>query len=375
MKAKAIEKTKIEDVVSQAERQANIELLRIVATIFILVYHFCVHGAISEIYVHTTNKITSFFLYTEGQVGVNIFFLITGYFMINSKMKIKKVIKFALQVSFFSGLIALYAMYQTKQDFNPELIRAYFMPITSNIYWFPTCYVGIYLLSPFLNKLILALGKDGCKKALILCTIFWSILPMVFNIYFLTSEFHFGIFFYIIGAYIRLYNFDFKNNKTAKLISIFHPICMFALCILITIMNKKFGTNINKDKCICYYSVFSIIGAIGYFLTFKNMTIKPSKLIAYFSKLSFATYLLTDHPMYRRYFWFLDCRTDLYKNAPLPIFLLNALLCVVGIYLLTAVIEFIRVNLLEKLILEKLIFKIKIFNKYLNKVDEGLNSL
>ena len=369
MKTKVLEKveSKIQTV---PERQSNIELLRIVATIFILVYHYCIHGAISEIYVHTMNKIASFFLSTEGQVAVDIFFLITGYFMINSKFKIKKVIKFSLQVFFYSAIITIFALYQTHQKFEWNSVKSYFMPITHNIYWFPTCYVGIYLLSPFLNKLINALGKEGCKKFLIFCTITLSIMPMILNMFFLLTELHWGIFFYVLGAYIKLYNFEFKNKKTGMLITILHPICMFILSVAIIMLNKKLGTHINKDKCICYYSIFSIIGSVGYFLTFKNMKIKQNRIINYFSKISFATYLLTDHQIYRRYLWFLDLKTEQMKNSQLPMFLLHVLICVVVVYLLTAVIEFIRVNMLEKPI-----FKIKIFDKYLNKIDDGLNSL
>ena len=105
MQVEALEVVKKEKKANLKEgRESNIELLRIVSTLFIFVYHYMIAGAISEVYVYTNNKIVALFLSTEGQVGVNIFFLITGYFMINSKFKIRKLLKLFLQVFFYFSI-------------------------------------------------------------------------------------------------------------------------------------------------------------------------------------------------------------------------------------------------------------------------------
>lgn len=369
MEQKILEKAIVESP-KQIHRFSNIELLRITATIFIIVYHYCVHGAISEVYVHTTNKLASIFLSTEGQVGINIFFLITGYFMINSKFNTKKILKLCFQVFFYSVLLAVVAVHQALSNFELTPINIYFTPIVKKIYWFATCYVSLYLIFPFLNKLVRALGKSGCQKFLIFCTLALSVLPTFFNVYFMLTEFSWGIFMYVLGAYISLYNFDFKNKRTSIIISILHPIIVFILSLVLIYLNKKFSLSINREKCICYYSLFSIIAALGYFVTFKNMNIKQNKFINYLGKISFATYLITDHQLFRRYFWFLDCKTGQVINSPLYIFLLHIFICVVGIYICTAIIEFVRITLLQRPL-----FKIKIFDKYITKIDNFMNSI
>lgn len=372
MKTATLEVIKKERKVEKSdERESNIELLRIIATVFIFVYHYMVHGAISEVYVYTTNKIVALFLSTEGQVGVDIFFLITGYFMINSKFKIRKALKFSFQVLFYSVLLAILELQSSGNSFEIASIARFFSPITKNIYWFATVYMWIYLVTPFLNAMIKGMGKRGCEVFLVLFGILLSILPMFFNRYFMYSELRWGIFMYVLGAYIRLYNIEFKNKKIGMLISILHPILIFLLEMAIVFLERKLSWNINKDKCICMYSIFSIIGSVGYFLFFKNLNIKHNKFINYVSKICFATYLISDHQLYQRHMWFLDLKTDLVINSPIYVFLLHVILCLLVIYIITAITEFIRIHLLEKPLFE--ILKIKSINRGLNKFDNWIN--
>ena len=74
-------------------RESNIELLRVISMVMIFVYHYCVHGSILKVGSYTINKLVALFLSIGGRVGVNLFILIMGYFMINSKFKIKKLLK------------------------------------------------------------------------------------------------------------------------------------------------------------------------------------------------------------------------------------------------------------------------------------------
>lgn len=374
MQVEALEVVKKEKKANLKEgRESNIELLRIVSTLFIFVYHYMIAGAISEVYVYTNNKIVALFLSTEGQVGVNIFFLITGYFMINSKFKIRKLLKLFLQVFFYSVGLALLELYTSQLSFKDMDIAPFLKPITQNIYWFATVYAYVYIFTPFLNKMIKGLGKRGCEVFLIFFGVLLSILPTFFNKYFMYSELRWGIYMYVLGAYISLFKIEFRNKKTGLLIAIFHPICIFLLEILVIFLDKKFDIHISKDKCICMYSIYSIVGAVGYFLFFKSLKIKQSKIINYISKVSFVTFLISGHQLYQRHFWFLDCRTDLVINSPIYVFLLHTILCVIGIYILAIITEFLRVNLLEKPLFR--ILKIKPLDRFLNKFDNWINAI
>lgn len=65
------------------DRQSNIELLRIVAMSMIVIGHFLYHGVTKE----NMPRFLYELLYTYCRDGVNLFFLISGFFRIKSTVK------------------------------------------------------------------------------------------------------------------------------------------------------------------------------------------------------------------------------------------------------------------------------------------------
>ena len=82
------------------KRQSNIELLRIIAILFIISFHYVYKSG----YVLTDlniNSLTIKSFWFLGELGVNLFVLISGYFLINGKFTFKKLIKLILEVNFY----------------------------------------------------------------------------------------------------------------------------------------------------------------------------------------------------------------------------------------------------------------------------------
>ena len=88
-------------------RQSNIELLRIIAMVIIVAHHFAVHGGFDfPIETVAPNRLWIQFLALGGKIGVNIFVLISGYFLIDAKsLKKVKVLKLWLQIFTYSASI------------------------------------------------------------------------------------------------------------------------------------------------------------------------------------------------------------------------------------------------------------------------------
>lgn len=88
------------------KRQSNFELLRIVAIMMIIIHHSMVHGTldVSQFTLFHSNPYTvALFCIVAfgGKVGVYVFSIISGYFMLYSHNSVKKLVKLWLPI--FSG--------------------------------------------------------------------------------------------------------------------------------------------------------------------------------------------------------------------------------------------------------------------------------
>ena len=350
-------------------RESNLELLRIISMISIFIYHYCVHGGILEVGSYTINKLVALFFSIGGRVGVNIFILIMGYFMVKSQFKIKRIIKLILQVLFYSIILAVISVYRLHSNFEIIDINSYFTPVLTHVYWFVTCYVIVQFLSPFLNKAIINLKQRNCMKLIVLNTIILSILPTIFpKINLASSQITWFIHMYIIGGYIREYDFKFKNKNIAKLISIGYPIIAYLTIIISILLNKYFNLQLDIMYYIGLYSFIGLIGSIGIFVFFRDIKIKENNIINFFAKTSFVTYLISDHVLYRDIFWTLDLKVQQFEQAEVYKFVFHIILSVVYIYIVSSIIETIRIKLIEEPI-----FKIKVLDKYYEKIDNWMN--
>lgn len=83
-------------------RESNIELLRIVSMVLIIMHHFSVHGTFSFTPELTFNKVFLQVFGLGGKAGVVAFVMITGYFMVSSSFKLHKFAKLVGQIWFYS---------------------------------------------------------------------------------------------------------------------------------------------------------------------------------------------------------------------------------------------------------------------------------
>ena len=81
-------------------RESNIELLRIVSMVLIIMHHFSVHGTFPFTPELTFNKVFLQVFGLGGKAGVVAFVMITGYFMVSSSFKLHKFGKLVGQIRF-----------------------------------------------------------------------------------------------------------------------------------------------------------------------------------------------------------------------------------------------------------------------------------
>ena len=177
------------------------------------------HFAYGENFSFPTDTITANRLWIQlinmgGKLGVNIFVLISGYFLITSNgVKVRKLVRMWSIMLFYSA--ASYVIFVMSGAVSFRLHDALYalMPLTKSRWWFLTVYFMMYLLHPYINIVLKSLSKSEYERMLILLTICWSVIPTLTNSFLASNALTWFIYLYGIAGYIKLWADDFGSRK------------------------------------------------------------------------------------------------------------------------------------------------------------------
>lgn len=199
---------------------------------------------------------------------INLYLLISSYFLTESRFSLWKLVKLAVQVLFYAlGITAIYWIF-TDVPHDLEYLVYSILPISSDFYWFVSMYVGMYVLAPVMNKLILALTKRQLACACALALALVSVWP---NIFYFSSALNTAggvsiswfLTIYLCGAYIRLY-----YQPDGKFLKWFLPAVGTSLLIPLSrfvieaLLSSPFGAISFLDDLMWGYSVFYVYSSI-----------------------------------------------------------------------------------------------------------------
>lgn len=348
-------------------RNSNIELLRIISMFLIVLHHFSIHGIFnSNIVVNnlTVNKVIAELLVMGGKVGVDLFILITGYFLIESNLRISKLFYLEAQVLTYSvGILIALGMLRNIHYSFLIVIKSIF-PVITNSYWFITSYVIIYVMSPVINKTIKSLNKKANIEILAILVFLSFFMPTFFSLKVGVSNIGIFLTLYYIGALIRI-NFQQINAKQTGiklfLSSLILSIAGFAT---LNIVGVLFDVKLFLNKIMHFFSdssIFILGIAIGMFLIFLNKKEFSNKYINFIASLSFGVYLIHDNFLMRPILWnnIFHVHTLLKLNP--VVFVIAAFLITSVIYVVCSLIDMVRLLFISK------IFNGSILNKLFNK--------
>ena len=161
----------------------------------ILIYHFMLHGLTPlNIPHHLFNALNGFVF-----SGVNIFFLLSGYFTI--RYSSQGLLKLLLTICFF-GLVNLTLLAIVGDVPGPKRwMTAIAFPVTKTKYWFMKVYLFLYITAPILNTGLRHLQRTALKTTLVIL-IFVVLYSR--SSYGSNSYLH-GMYLYCLGYYIGHY--------------------------------------------------------------------------------------------------------------------------------------------------------------------------
>ncbi len=290
----------------------------------------------------SANKLIVQTLNTLGKIGSNVFIIITGYFMVNSKFKAKKVIGIIMQTFTYSIIFLLFNL----KNANLSQIVKSVMPITFAHYWFITIYIFLYMISPFINKSLENINQKDHKNLILTLVIIQSIIPTFLDADYQYSDIGWFVMLYLIGAYIKKYYNEDKNLRkfNFKTLSITYSFIITSIIILDLI-----GTRISIfwDKE-CYfstgYSIFGLIISIALFLIFENIKLQ-NKMINKVASTVLGIYIIHENIFMRNIIWLDIVQGAKYINSPYLI--INIICGVTSVFVVCVTIEMIRQKLME----------------------------
>lgn len=288
----------------RVSRQSNFELLRIICMIAIVSLHYTVYGfTIPENQPVSTNLILLKFLSYSGRCAVDIFVMISGYFMVTSEFRAKKAIKLWLQVSIISAIFTAAVCLSGAAPGGREVLEGFF-PILYNSYWFATTYFVLYLLSGFINTLVHALSRQRLLALVLLLFVIVSFLPTFFAARMASSNLLLFVMLYLTAAYIRLYSPKILESKYCLFFGIglnllfsSANMAMYALGESLPLF-AKIGTNFDSME-----KVPTVLCAVLIFAGFKNLSIGHSRTINVLGASTFGVYLIHHNPYMWDFWW------------------------------------------------------------------------
>lgn len=316
-------------------RNSNIELLRIICMLCIIVHHFFVHSEFNWNMAERISRINGALMciikYPLGLIPCNIFILITGYFMVDKKIKINKLIKLLLETWFYSYIILIiYTICTKKNSFSKEQIIS-LAPILSEQNWFITCYILLYISIPVLNIIVNNLRKSQLKLLIIIGIVIFDLLPSLGILTNYRTNYLWAVLLYLTGAYIKRYNIKIKYN-----IYIFIFAC--AIYNLIFLMGF-YKVDSDRGSLILY------IMAVNIFIETINNKEISNNFVNRIAASTFGVYLIHENYYIKnRIYKFLNISQ--FINS--PFFFGYVVINTLGMYIICLIIDQARMRLIEK---------------------------
>lgn len=354
-------------------RNSNIELLRIISMLFIVTSHYTVHnGFDNSILPFGLNRII-LDCATLGNIGVILFVLISGYFMIGQdRIKPVKVVMLWLQTIFYSVIIYFICILLNSNTFSLSSFIKCFFPITFNQYWFIGVYMLMYILSPYINKFLNSIDKKQHFKFNLVMLVLFSLLPT------LTTKMDYGneliqfILFYSLGAYFYKYDLSLLNKKNNKILLVITSIILFFSVVIFVLLGSKIS--FFNDVSIYLFnrdSIIAILFSISLFNIFINRSEFNNKYINLIGSCTLGVYLIHDNPYLRHFLWMKVFKNSdyVYSNY----LFVHLLISVLIVFIVCIIVEYARKNLIEKYSYRFISSKVDMLYKKITKIMNKLN--
>lgn len=262
-------------------RDSNMELLRIVAMSMILVGHFFFHGLNGIL----KGTLPHFISLPFTICGVNLFFMISGWFGV--RFTLKSVTRIVVTTIFFLW-INYFALMLLGADCNSKIIFMLLTPVEASGLWFIMAYLGILIASPLLNAGLRNMSRRELNIFIIAFSIFCIYCGWFGGNYANMNGHNIvqGFWLYCLGYWLR------GNRELTDRVSNTWLLAVSVLVAAIFIWLQTFEA-LPDIKRYTYNDPSVVVLSLTIFIYFTRLKIK-SRAINYVAGASLGCYMLQD---------------------------------------------------------------------------------
>ena len=301
---------------SPAGRQANLELLRCVAMMMVIVLHYLGKGELltnlqtRDLY---PAEYLAWLLESFCIVAVNVYMFISGYFLCTSSFKPSRLIQLVLQVWMYSvafGLIGEITGVMEETSADTHFLLTLLFPVSMNHYWFMTAYIFLYLLLPFLGSAVRRMTKRQLGTAVLLLLFTFSVCKSVLPVRLETDGQGYDCLWYVCvfaaAAYLRRFGVPFleKKGRGAALYVVCCLLIFGGTMLLRQVFLRTGSLERMLKMCLEYNHIFVFLAAAGLFAAFRRLKISGwfAAFVCRIAPYTLGVYLLHEN-LGLRYSW------------------------------------------------------------------------
>lgn len=359
-------------------RNSSIELLRIVAMFMIVLCHYATHGGFTfEAHELSISRFWWCFIEMGGNVGVDVFVLISGYYLVLDQSKIvkgRRVLKTWGQLVFYSLCLFALGCFAGLNRFGAALLIKSTMPVSSSIWWFASAWFVLYLIHPYINVLLCSLEKKDYQRMLLVVLMCWCVIPTVTTFSFQSNGLIWFVTLYCVAGYIKLYGLK-KEYSYKKWLGIWvlFSLVRYLSCIVLVICGTRWESA--SAHALHFYgqqSILTLICSVALVMVFVNYRVTSCDVVNFIASAMFGVYLIHDHRVMRTLLWEQLFQNNRFQHTAIiiPVSIVVAL----SIVAVCTLIDLLRQITVEKVYLWVMDCCIKRIRPFFERKNENMNN-
>lgn len=305
-----------EQEAGKEQRMANLELLRCVAMMMVVVLHYLGKGNLLADLTGErlgAGETAAWLLECFCIVAVNVYMLISGYFLGKSSFKLTRLVQLWLQIWVYSvgfGLLGALTGVMREADFDIHYLLTLLFPVSMEHYWFMTAYVFLYLLLPLAGMAAGRMTRQQLQAALGLLLLTFCVLKSLLPLRLETDRQGYDCLWYLCvflaAVYMRRFGFPLLEKKW-RCLALYGGGCLliFAGTMGLRQIYLRTGSLERMLKVFLEYNhILPFLAAAGLFGFFRGLQVK-GRAAAFINRIgpyTLGVYLLHENIGFR-YTW------------------------------------------------------------------------